>query len=119
MSRFTLLDHLPQGTIGYLSGGGLLAARRIVRELAQWLASNGAVLRVDTDVAELNMDSADCRFADGSRDQGDRLIVAPGAWASSLLGPHVSLTAKRQVSLLVRVPEVFSDAWSGMPVVLR
>ncbi|MEO1249256.1 MAG: FAD-dependent oxidoreductase [Pseudomonadota bacterium] len=115
-ARFTPLDP-PDGSWGiHVAAGGTLAARDIVRDLARWLATNGAVLRADTKVVKLDLSSGTCHLAEGGTVEGDKLVVAAGPWSSRLIGAEVRLAVSRHVSVMAEIPRVHASAWADMPM---
>jgi len=99
-------------------GAGMLFARRIVTDLAGWLAENGAELRPHSRVAQIDPEAGSL-VADGQRHDADVIVVAAGAWVTDLL-PHIAprTVASRQLVLYLDPPAPHRQAWAEAPVIV-
>ena len=96
----------------------LVFADRVLATLVRWLRSQpSAQLYRRRRVVALDSDAGAVRLADGAVVQGDRVVVAAGAWSRRLLPDEASahLTLNRQSVLYCRVPEQLRDAWAATP----
>ena len=84
--------------------GGVLAARRAVRALAQELAQRG--VRLVRDVVETPVDARRVRLGGGGRLEGDRIVFACGAWLPRLFPGVLSgrIRPTRQVVVYFGTP---------------
>jgi sarcosine oxidase len=113
--QLTLPDHAWGVTAG---PAGPLFAGRIVTALARWAAENGADLRPGTPVADVDRARATAILADGTRVEGDHLVVAAGAWLPKLLPErYAGQPIHRQALVYVRAPEPYAAAWRRTPAV--
>jgi glycine/D-amino acid oxidase-like deaminating enzyme len=99
--------------------GGVLFAERILDDLGRWLTRHGVALHPHTRVAEIDVDRAAVRTADGSTDRGDALVIAAGPWSAHLLPElRARMTPSRQVALYLEPPDEALPAWRAAPMVL-
>ena len=104
----------------FFSGeGGALHCRRIAEGLARWLDANGADLRPNNRVAEVNSTQGSVTLADGTLLSADRIVVTAGAWVLKLF-PELAdrLTAYRTAVVYLEPPADLAGAWAAAPVIL-
>lgn len=98
-------------------GAGMLFANRIVSDLAAWLAENGAVLRPNSRVTDIDAATGSL-VADSQRHDADIVVVCAGAWISDLLKDYGTRTiASRQLVLYLDPPSQYRAAWENAPVI--
>jgi sarcosine oxidase len=67
--------------------GGWLEVEPAIAGVLELAAAEGAELRFDTPVIEIDRDGPTCRVRTGEGEyEADRVVVAAGAWASTLVG---------------------------------
>lgn len=104
----------------YLSSGGNLFARDIVRDLKKWLIQFGAEIQERRRVARVNLEKAKIHLADGQTVAGDFIIVAAGPWVTKLLSDMAArVTPSRQLVQYVMAPPDYRAAWAHGPMVLE
>lgn len=96
--------------------GGILAAQRIVAELAGWLEGQGAVLRPHTRVESIDAHRGRVMLAGGEPIDADMVVVAAGPWVRRLV-PDAPVTASRQVVVYLQPPAGLAAQWARMPAV--
>ena len=103
----------------WLPSGGALLADRIVRDLGEFVRARGTLLE-GIAVADLDPGRATAILADGRRIEGDRLVIAAGAWTPRLL-PALAprLRPVRQVVTYAAVPAAWRAAWARGPMLLE
>lgn len=95
---------------------GVLFADRVVRDLADWLLANGARLRPNSRVSEIEADSGRILLGDGESFESDRVVVAAGAWVNALLPDFATrVQAIRSVVGYVKPPETLAASWGKGP----
>lgn len=103
----------------WLPSGGALLADRIVGGLGDYVREKGTLLE-GIAVAGLDPTRATAILADGRRIEGDRLVVAAGAWTPRLVpGLAADLRPVRQVVTYAKVPAKWKDAWARGPMLLE
>jgi sarcosine oxidase len=117
--RWPFLD---AGTFRYAffsTDGGALHCRRIAEGLVRWLKANGAELRPDSRVIDVDSKEGRVALADGTTLSADRVVVAAGAWVLKLF-PELSdrLTAYRTAVVYLEPPADLAEAWGKAPVIL-
>jgi glycine/D-amino acid oxidase-like deaminating enzyme len=99
--------------------GGVLFAARILEDLGRWLREQGVALHAHSRVAEIDVDGAAIRMADGRTDRGDALVVAAGPWSPDLVPAlRGRITPSRQVALYLEPPADAMPGWRAAPMVL-
>lgn len=99
-------------------GSGMLFASRIVTDLARWLAEHGADLRPRSEVTGIDPDRGRLE-AGGEWHAFDQVIVAAGAWLSTLLPQTRNrLVASRQLVIYLDPPTAHAPAWRSAPVIV-
>lgn len=117
---------LPEGSRAlFQKDGGIVRAERAVATLWRLAAARGAVLRPQTRVVRIEprTSSVTVHTADGDRLQADHLVLACGAWTSTLaldLGLDLPLTVTRErVAYFPRRPGgVLDHGLGGLPTVI-
>ncbi|MGC1330965.1 NAD(P)/FAD-dependent oxidoreductase [Pseudomonas sp.] len=99
----------------YQPDGGVLFADRIVDSLLAWVRAKGAYLRPHSRVAHLDIGLARVTLADGEMIQGDKLIVATGAWLPGLSPAYQALPTWRQALCYVQAPAQHLAHWRDGP----
>lgn len=99
--------------------GGALHCRRIATGLAEWLRANGCDVRERARVATVDCERARVGLADGEVLDGDRVVVAAGAWTTKLF-PDLAgeLDTRRTAVVYLEPPAELRAAWEAAPVVL-
>ncbi|HWK47991.1 MAG TPA: FAD-dependent oxidoreductase [Stellaceae bacterium] len=110
---------LPAGATGVLAGpAGPLMARRIVADLAAWVAARGGVLRSGTHVAGIDTAAGRVTLESGETIEGDLVVVAAGAWLQDLFpGRYDALPRMRQALCYVEPPAAFAASWQAAPAI--
>lgn len=117
--RFPMLSTEAAIDALWLPSGGALLADRIVGGLGDLLRARGTLIE-GVAVSDIDPARAAATLADGRRIEGDRLIVAAGAWLPRLLpGLAADLRPVRQVVTYARVPEQWRAAWAAGPMLLE
>ena len=107
---------LPESSWGLLANpGGPLLADRIVDGLAAWVAAKGADLRPQCRVAAIDRAAGRVQLEDGTRVEGDLIVVAAGAWLPTLIPDYAALPTYRQALCYVDPPGEYRDAWRKGP----
>ena len=107
---------LPEGSWGLLAQpGGPLFANRIVDGLAAWVAEKGADIRAHCPVVQVDRDAGKVTLEDGTRIEGDLVVVAAGAWLSELMPDYAEVPTYRQALCYVEPPQEYQDAWYNGP----
>ncbi|WP_126641930.1 NAD(P)/FAD-dependent oxidoreductase [Embleya hyalina] len=104
----------------YEERAGVLLADRILEAAVHRLRHHPRVqLLAHTAVVRLDVADRSVILADGRVLRGDRLLVAAGAWARTLLPPVAAdrLVLHRQTVLYCAVPREQHHAWTGTPAV--
>ncbi|WP_062111910.1 NAD(P)/FAD-dependent oxidoreductase [Aureimonas sp. AU40] len=111
---------LPEGAWGVVAEpAGPLFADRIVAGLADWLRRNGATLEENCRIARVEPDAARAWCEDGSEINGDRLVVAAGAWLPGLMPEQYGeAPAYRQALLYIDPPQDYAEAWREAPPIV-
>ena len=113
---------LEPGTFRYAyfsPDGGALHCRKIAAGLADWLRRNGANVYTDSKVVSIDADEGRVELETGETLQGDRVVVAAGAWVLKLF-PELSgeLKTYRTALAYVEPPADLRAAWEAAPVIL-
>lgn len=110
---------LPDGAWGVVSfPGGPLFASRIVTELADWVRGHGGMIEHDCHIAAVDLEQGVATLADGSRVEGDLLLVAAGAWLPALLPEcYGDASVYRQGLCYVEPPAQYEQSWREAPAI--
>ena len=118
--EFPIIDPGQVQVAFHLDTGGMLEAELAIREMVVWLTRAGARILTQTKATTLEPDTATVVLEDGSRVEGDGLIVAAGAWVSNLLpGMARRVTPSRQCYLHLEAPEGLRADWQKAPMILN
>ena len=99
--------------------GGVLFAERILRALADHLATRGVALHPHRAVREIDPVRAAIGLADGAGDRADALVVAAGPWSPDLLPALAGrVTPSRQLAVYLAPPAERQAGWQRAPMVL-
>lgn len=111
---------LPEQAWGVVAHpGGPLFADRIVRDLATWVRDHGGEIRDETPVAAIDPEGAAAILRDGSRVEGDHLVVAAGAWLPALMPERFGDVAVwRQALCYVDPPAGTEQGWREAPAIV-
>lgn len=117
--RYPFLDPSTIRYAYYTKAGGALLCQRIAHDLSQWLAENGATLRLHSPVKAIDADKGTLTLADGSLITGDQIVVAAGAWVLRLV-PELArdLTLYRTAVAYLTPPADLAAAWAEAPAIL-
>ncbi len=98
--------HLPDSLVAlFEQSAGFIFADRALRALCRGAADKGAVFNANEKVTSWRSTPAGVEIKTSSgATHVDRLIIAAGAWASDLLGPHVARITPVQKSLFWIAP---------------
>ena len=103
----------------HLESGGVLRAGAIVEALASYLPSTGVRIVPNTRVDQVDTERARVTLASGARVEADVVVVAGGAWATTLLPSLAArVTPSRQVVIYLAPPSDLEPQWAGAPMVL-
>ncbi|WP_137179534.1 FAD-dependent oxidoreductase [Roseomonas sp. AR75] len=101
-----------------LDRGGVLLARRIVAMLARLLAARGVPIE-RAQATGFDADRASLTLSDGSRREGDLLVLAGGPWTPGLVpGLAARVRPTRQIILRLAPPPEIAEAWARAPMLL-
>jgi len=118
--RYPYLDAANVREVTFSPEGGALMCRHIATDLARWLRAKGCSLRENTEIASIDHDSGDVRTAAGESSRFDRIVIAAGAWATSLVPDLKSdLTPWRTAVAYLEPPADLANAWATSPVILE
>lgn len=99
--------------------GGALHCRRIARDMAAWLAENGATVRTSARVTAVNADAGQVTLENGETLAADRVVVTAGAWVLKLFPDlGASLKTYRTAVVYLDPPADLKAAWDAAPVIL-
>ena len=117
--RFPLIDADGVEQAFFLPSGGVLLADRITTSLAAWLSRNGATIRQDTPVAEIDAEAGRVRLAEGDTVGADMVLVCAGPWIGRLV-PELAaeVTPSRQAVVYLEPPPELAAAWAAHPMLL-
>lgn len=116
-ARFPMIDPDRTPRAWLTPRAGALLADRIVLDLARHLAGRGVALAGGREVVEIDRHRGIVRFADGSHEQGDMVLVTAGAWIGRLAPELAALVRpSRQVVAYVAPPADLAGAWREGPV---
>jgi sarcosine oxidase len=104
----------------YLSAdGGALHCRKIAAGLADWLRRKGANIYANSKVTSIDADEGRVELESGEALEGDRVVIAAGAWVLKLF-PELSgeLKTYRNALAYVEPPADMKQIWQAAPVVL-
>ncbi|MDX6751257.1 FAD-dependent oxidoreductase [Geminicoccaceae bacterium 1502E] len=116
-ARFPMIEPERTPHAWFTPHAGALLADRIVTGLTRHLVEKGVAIEGNREVVGLDQERGIVRFADGSHDQGDRVLVSAGVWIGRLL-PELAprLRPSRQVVVYVDPPADLDPAWRQGPV---
>lgn len=117
--RYPFLDPATIRYAYFTKAGGALLCQRIARDLAQWLAENGATLRLNSRVTSVDSDRGSLTLSDGGLVVADQVIVTVGAWVLRLM-PELArdLTLYRTAVAYLTPPADLAAAWAEAPAIL-
>ncbi len=117
--RYPFLDPATIRYAYFTKAGGALLCQRIARDLAQWLAENGATLRLNSRVTSVDSDRGSLNLSDGGLVVTDQVIVTAGAWVLRLM-PELArdLTLYRTAVAYLTPPADLAAAWAEAPAIL-
>ncbi len=117
--RYPFLDPATIRYAYFTKAGGALLCQRIARDLAQWLAENGATLRLNSRVTSVDSDRGSLNLSDGGLVVADQVIVTAGAWVLRLM-PELArdLTLYRTAVAYLTPPADLAAAWAEAPAIL-
>lgn len=99
--------------------GGALHCRRIAMGIAEWLLANGADVRENCKVAEVDVDGATVTLESGDVLSADRVVVTAGGWVLDLFPDlAVDLQPYRTAVVYLDPPEDLREAWQTAPTLL-
>lgn len=99
--------------------GGALHCRQIARAMVRWLRRNGADVRAGTRVEAVDHERGIVRLDGGETLEGDRIVVAAGAWVLKLFPSlATALAPKRTAVVYLDPPSDLAGAWESAPVML-
>ena len=103
----------------FSADGGALHCRRIAAGLADWLRRSGAIVYTGSKVVSIDADEGRVGLETGETLEGDRVIIAAGAWVLKLF-PELSgeLKTYRTALAYVEPPADLKAAWEAAPVIL-
>lgn len=117
-----LCPHLavPKGAWGLVSSpGGPLFAARIVEDMVRWLDAHGARLVPRSQVVTIDETAGLVTCSDGRSFSGDHIVVAAGAWLSTLRPEWlVPQSIYRQALLYVEPPAHRVASWRDAPAIV-
>ena len=95
---------------------GVLFADRIVSDLAKWITKNNGFLRPYCPVSSLDVTMGRITLENGAEVEADRIVIAAGAWTSTLL-PDLEARVQpvRSVVGYVEPPAGLATAWADGP----
>jgi sarcosine oxidase len=113
---------LEAGTFRYAyfsTEGGALHCRKIAAGLANWLRTHGANVYENSKVTKVDAEAGEVELESGETLQGDKVVVAAGAWVLKLF-PELSgeLKTYRTALAYVEPPADLRAAWEAAPVIL-
>lgn len=99
-----------------MAEGGALMAHRIMVDLADWLRANDADLRAQSEVTEMDADKGTVRLTNGTRLEGDAVLLCAGV-ATPRLVPDLTTPLKLRRTLMVYAhpPASLAAAWAETP----
>lgn len=117
--RYPFLDPATIRYAYFTKAGGTLLCQRIARDLAQWLAENGATLRLNSRITSVDSDKGTFVLSDGGEVVADQIIVTAGAWVLRLV-PELArdLTLYRTAVAYLTPPADLAKAWAEAPAIL-
>jgi sarcosine oxidase len=103
----------------FSADGGALQCRKIAAGLAGWLRAHGANVYENSKVVSIDADEGRVELESGAALQGDKVVVAAGAWVLKLF-PELSgaLKTYRTALAYVEPPADLRAAWEAAPVIL-
>ncbi|MEM6902575.1 MAG: FAD-dependent oxidoreductase [Pseudomonadota bacterium] len=103
----------------YQPSGGVLNAGRIVELTAHYLMRQGVGIHPHRQVHDADIDTGTVRFADGTEEAADAVVVAAGPWVGRLL-PLLNnrVTPSRQMVVYVDLDARELAAWQRAPMLL-
>jgi glycine/D-amino acid oxidase-like deaminating enzyme len=117
--RWPFLDNTGFEEAFFLSSGGALFTRRIIRDLSHYLADFGVEIYPNSQVIDLNLDRCTVQLADGHIEYGDGLVIAAGPWVTKLLpSTTTQVTPSRQVVFYLHPPRDLQAALAASPMIL-
>lgn len=104
----------------YQPKGGALFAGRIVERLAHHVATHGVSLHPHTKIAEIDPERGRLAWANGTRQDYDRVVVAAGPWVTRLLPALAKrVTPSRQIVVYLDPPASEAAAWATAPMMIE
>lgn len=118
--RFPFVDSDNLACAYHMPSGGMLLASRICGALVAWLGRQRLEILANTEVREIDAERGAAVLADGSRVEGDVVIVAAGPWSGRLLAPLAGrVRPSRQVVVYVDPPAELGANWQVAPMLLE
>ncbi|MEO0544660.1 MAG: FAD-dependent oxidoreductase [Pseudomonadota bacterium] len=117
--RFKFLQAGTFRYAGFGPEGGALMCQNIATDIVRWLKRNGAQLRTDTRITNIDPERGTITLANGQSVVHERIIVTAGAWILSLF-PRLADTLKtyRTAVCYLTPPSHLETAWEEAPVIL-
>jgi glycine/D-amino acid oxidase-like deaminating enzyme len=118
--RFPFLDADNLAAAYYMPSGGMLLASRICGALVAWLGRQRMDIRANSEAREIDAERGAVVLANGSRVEGDVVIVAAGPWSERLLTPLAGrVRPSRQVVIYMEPPPDLNASWQAAPMLLE
>jgi len=99
--------------------GGALHCRCIAIGMAEWLQANGCDVREQCRAVRIECQTGSVVLDDGEAIEGDRVVVAAGAWVTKLFPDLTSVLATRRTAVVYLDPPAdLVGVWETAPVIL-